>query len=153
MAKEKKNTSKRSYVLFYVLCGIIIVLSISLFLLNKFYFVVDEHSIDYLKFETKNYVVLDSGSNDLKREDGKCSITISSRIEEEVNLHTLGEVVKINGIDWAKQEFEKGINWMSYHKNTFYIIQMFGDNEKVYKEECKKDFDKIKDTFTFMKHE
>lgn len=153
MAKEKKNTNKRSLVLLYVLCGIILVLAISLFVLNKFYYVVDEHSIDYLKFETINYVVSEADSTELKREDGKCSITMSSRIEEKVNLHSMGEVVKINGAEWAKQEFEKGISWMSYHKNTFYIIQMFGENEKVYKEDCKKEFDKIKDTFTFMKHE
>ena len=106
MAKEKKNTNKRSLVLLYVLCGIILVLAISLFVLNKFYYVVDEHSIDYLKFETINYVVSEADSTELKREDGKCSITMSSRIEEKVNLHSMGEVVKINGAEWAKQEFE-----------------------------------------------
>ena len=120
MAKNRETKSKKQCIISCVLCVIIIVLTICLLVLNKFYFEVDEYSIDYLKFETKNYVPVENVSNELKREDGKCSIIMSSRIEEEVNLYTMGDVIKINGKDWAKQEFEKGINWMSYHRNTIY---------------------------------
>lgn len=154
MAKKKKEETKKSNrVLLIVLGVIIVVLVIGLFVLNRVYFSVDEHSIDYLKLKTRDYEVSEEDSNELKRNDGKCSIVLMSRIEAETALSAKGDVVEINGHKWAKQEFDNGINWMSYYKNTFYIIQMFGKDKATYESDCKKDFDEIKDSFTFMKNE
>ena len=141
MAKKVKEAGKKSNKILLIVFGVIIVLLlIGLFVLNEFYFSVDEHSIDYLKFKTKDYDVSEEDSNE-------------SRIEEESSLSSKGEVVDINGHKWAKQEFDNGISWMSYYKNTFYLIQMFGKDKEIYESDCKKDFDKIKDSFTFMKNE
>lgn len=154
MAKKVKEAGKKSNKILLIVFGVIIVLLlIGLFVLNEFYFSVDEHSIDYLKFKTKDYDVSEEDSNELFRSDGKCSIVLMSRIEEESSLSSKGEVIDINEHKWAKQEFDNGISWMSYYKNTFYLIQMFGKDKEIYESDCKKDFDKIKDSFTFMKNE
>jgi len=155
MAKKntEKGAKKNNHIVLIILGVIIVVLLIGLFILNNFYFNVQEHAIDYLKFETRDYLVSEDDSNELKRKDGKCSIILSSRIEEEVNLDSMGDITKINGFDWAKQEFDNGVNWMSYYKNIFYVIQMFGKDKETYNKVCKKDFDDIKDKFIFMKNE
>ena len=73
--------------------------------------------------------------------------------QDEGKGKRLLELAAKNGHKWAKQEFDNGISWMSYYKNTFYLIQMFGKDKEIYESDCKKDFDKIKDSFTFMKNE
>ena len=154
MAKNKKEETKKGNKILLIIFGVIIVLLLlGLFILNEFYFSIDEHSIDYLKLKTKNNNISEENSNELFRDDGKCSIVLMSRIEEESSLSSKGEVIDINGHKWAKQEFDNGISWMSYYKNTFYLIQMFGKDKEIYESDCKKDFDKIKDSFTFMKNE
>lgn len=149
ISKEKKKKSNLSY----VLCIIIVILVVVFFATKNLYFVGTEHFIDYLKFETDGYTESVDDAYELVNENGSCSIIMSSKIVDEVNLDSMGEVVEINGVKWSKQVFDNGVNWMSHYKGTFYLIQMFGKDKKTYENSCKKEFEKIKNSFTFMKSE
>lgn len=148
--KVKKKTDR---VVITVLCCFIIFLLILFILLNRTYFNTRNFVIDYLKLEATNYMGSKEDSKVINRKDEKCHIILSSKVTTTNDLLSLGNFEKINNHDWVKQEFENGITWMSYYKNSFYIVQMYGDNKYLYNNSCKKDFEKIKNTFSFMNSE
>lgn len=150
---NNKKSRKTDYVVISVLGCVIVFLLVTLFFLNNNYFKKKDFVIDYLKLTATNYVESDEDSNVLVRNDNYCNIILSSKITKNNNLLSLGQSEIINSHDWVNQEFENGITWMSYYKNTFYIVQMYSKDKDTYNSECKKDFEKIKKTFSFMKNE
>lgn len=129
------------------------IFSCSINYINDTYFNTRDFVIDYLRFQASDYVKDEKDNTVINREDNSCHILLSSKITKSNDLSNLGALEKINNHEWVKQEFENGETWMSYYKNSFYIVQMYGADKKIYENSCKDDFEKIKKTFSFIKSE
>lgn len=153
-AKTKKTNNKKksdNIVIIVLGCVIVFLIIVMVVLYKTAYFKDNDFVIDYLQFSANNYKKSDL--NLITSEDDLCHIRYSSKIVEKNDLLTLGEKETINNHDWVKQEFENGITWISYYKNSYYIVQMYANDQNTYTKECQKDFEKIKQTFIFLKNE
>ncbi|MBQ7104359.1 MAG: hypothetical protein IJN90_00695 [Bacilli bacterium] len=151
----KKTKKKKSDKVVLAVLGsvVILLLIVTVIVRNSSYFNAKPYSYDYLKFFASNYSERDGYTNSLVNNDSECYIDYKSLITEKKDLLNYGSATKINNHDWVKQDFDNGVTWMSYYKNSFYIIQMYGKDVNTYKNECKNDFEKIKSTFSFIKSE
>jgi len=150
MRKKTTNDKKKKkidYVVLSVLGCFIIYLLFFLIILNKYYFNVNTFSIDYLNFKAKDFDA--KNINVVDDKEGNCHILLLSKTTKENVLGSFKNIKKINNYDWVYQEFDKGITWMSYYKDVFYIVQMYADSEEKYKDMCESNFAEIKDTFSF----
>ena len=150
---QKKEVKKADYVVLTTLGLFILFLVGVLIYLNNGYFKSKDFMVDYLSLTAKNYVAKEGNSKVISSEDGACKITIATKITKNKNLKELGESEKINNHEWVKQEYENGVTWMSYYKNSFYIVQMYAKNGNIYNNKCKKQFEKIRKTFSFIQSE
>lgn len=155
MEKEKKiENKKNNNVTLIVLCCVIFVLGVACFFAYKdFSFNRESFSVDYLKFYADDYVKDENATNLISNENKSCHVKYSTEISSDDSILKYGEKEVINDYEWVKQEFENGITWISYYKNSRYIIQMYADDEKSYKNECKEEFEEIKNSFSFLKNE
>lgn len=152
--KEKKNLNKKmDKVTMSVLCSVIVILLVAcVFVYKNHSFNRVSFSIDYLKFYADNYTKSD-GKNLISNENNSCHVKYSSDISNNDNIVQYGEKEVINDNEWVKQEFENGITWVSYYKNSRYIVQMYANDANAYTNECKKEFEDIKNSFSFLKNE
>lgn len=148
--KKKKKSDK---VVLITLCCFIVFFTVVLIVLHCTYFNVKTYMVNYLSIKVKDYVVDLENDKLINSEDDKCHILLSSNYNYNGNIVELNNVELINEHEWGKQNFELGTTWFSYYNNSFYIVQMYADDEKTYNEICKKDFDEVKDTFSFIKNE
>lgn len=152
--KNKKVKKNDNIVLCVLGCVIVLLLIITIVVRNSDYYNTKTYTYDYFKFLVSDYYEKsDKQRNYLIKNDESCYIEYNSLITEKNDLLNYGELIKINDHDWVKQDFDNGVTWMSYYKNSFYIIQMYGKDNVIYENECKQDFDKIKSTFSFIKSE
>lgn len=153
-SKKTKDKKKADKVVLCVLGCFIVFFTVICILVNtSSYFKRVSFSIDYLTFSVVNYEKSNDSFNVLFNEKLGCYIKYSSNISLENELMNYGNKEKVNDNDWVKQEFENGVTWISYYKNSYYIIQMYANDEDIYNNKCKEDFEEIKSTFSFMKNE
>jgi len=151
--KEVKKVLKKSnnYVFLIILFGIILFLLLAAAIVIKWYLPTKKHTIDYLSFKTRDYK---TGSNvkELISDDGNCIISVTSQMNE-INLNDLGDIIKINNHDWVKQEFSNGYTFISSYKKMVYIVQMYALDNDTFNNVCRRDFNRIQKTFSFIKDE
>lgn len=151
--KTKKKNKNKNHILLIVLGCIILFLIFACVIVRKWYLPSESYSFDYLNIRTIGYDKDESQSNKLVSEDDKCIITVTSEIIDDIDLNELGTIEEIKDREWARQDFANGVTWLTHHKNMLYIVQMYANDNDTYEDVCKKDFDKIKKTFSFLKDE
>lgn len=151
----KKKRKKKSYVLLGILGCVILFLIFASVIVFKWYLPSEKYTFDYFSLRTIDYSISKEQDNKLVSDNGKCMIVVANEIKKskDDDISKLGEVVTIKHHDWAKQEFSTGYTWISYYKNMTYIIQMYANDEETFNDVCKKDFDQIKKSFSFLKDE
>ena len=151
----KKKREKKSRVLLCILGCVILFLIFVSVIVFKWYLPVEKHMFDYFSLRTIDYSISKEQYNKLVSDNGKCIIVVVTEIKDgkDKDVTKLGKVEKIKHHDWAKQEFSTGYTWISYYKNMTYIIQMYANDEETFNDVCKKDFDQIKKSFSFLKDE
>ena len=158
MEKNKKEIKKdnkgANKITLIVLCSVIVVLGVAcIFAYKDFSFNRVSFTIDYLRFYADDYTKNEEKINLISNENKTCHVKYSSEISNDDTILKFGVKEVINDNEWVKQEFENGITWISYYKNSRYIIQMYANDKKVYNNECKEEFEEIKNSFSFLKNE
>lgn len=154
LVEEKENPrKKKSHILLIVLGCVILFLILACVIVRKWYLPTEKHTFDYFSLRTVDYVLDSKKENKLVSEDGKCIITVTSQMLSDIDINELGTIEKIKDQEWAKQEFANGYTWLSHHENMLYIVQMYALDNDTFNDYCKKDFNKIKKTFSFIKDE
>lgn len=151
---KKDENKKKTNVTLIVLCCIILILGIACVVAYKdFSFNRVSYTIDYLKFYADDYTKTEEKGNLITNEAKTCYVKYSSEISSDDTILKYGEKEVVNDYEWVKQEFENGITWISYYKNSRYIVQMYANDKAAYNNDCKEDFEEIKDSFSFLKNE
>ena len=142
------ENNKLNYILLFKMISICLLI-ILIFIFFDFrikYLNMDIYTFNLFSFKVNNYI---KNENKVISDDKKCIINVTINEMDTVNISEFGSVEIINNFEWAKQEYSNGYTFWSYYKNNLYIIQMYANDENIFKNSCKNNFKLIKKTFSF----